>query len=241
MKKLFAVVCLFLSFSAMSNPLPDFPFVIVSEHITKQVKPDSAKVNFSIIAFDKSSSKASEKLNGTMNNVLNLLKSFQISTDKLESYQVRKRAKRAQRDREYNLEILGYDFSQDLTLTLDSLKRYPELMDELLKIDGVDSVSPVFETSKAKQIEHELIKELSDKARAKADYLASVQSRKVKSLYGVTTDQSFSNAMAKFSLRDSGSRTERFAVSGSRRMTFSMFVPEYIEINQNITAIYKLK
>ena len=231
---------LLLSASAVANPLPDFPFVIVSEKLTKQVKPDFVEVRFSIIAYDESSELAMGKLDNTATKVVSLLNELDIPKTKLEFSSINKEAKRDRKEQNFDLAILGYDVRQQLTLKLSELTKYPSFMKKLIAIDGVVRANSVFQLLNANDVKDKLITELSDKAKLKADSLAKAQGRQVKSVYGITTKDNFGEALAWFSLQ-SNSNSKYMLSSGYRPSNFEMLVPEYIEVDQQITAIYKLK
>lgn len=226
---------------SVANPVPEFPFVIVTESIDKRVKPDLVKIRFNLVSFDKSSEKSLANVKGAGSQLLSVMKKFQLPVSALESTQIDKKTKRARRDGAYNLEILGYETSQNFKLTLSQLEKYPELMADLVAMDGLEGVEAFFETTKEEQYQSELINELSQKARTKAESLASAQSRKIKNVFGITTEGSFGQAYAIFALEFEPSTHALAMDVSSYDMDLTMMVPEFIEVRQRITAIYELR
>ncbi len=86
-----------------------------------------------------------------------------------------------------------------------------------------------------------MIVELSAKARKKADSLANAQSRKVKRVYGITTEGDFGQAYAIFSLEYNPQTYSVAMDASSYGMELVMAVPKFIKVGQRITAIYELK
>jgi len=241
MKHVILILSFLISCTVSANPVPDFPFVIVTENLDKKVKPDLAKINFTLLAYDNSSVKTMESLTGSSALILDLLEEKGISISSLESSQVDKTIKRARKEGVYGLEILGYEMTQDFVLTLNDLDIYPSVMNALIKLDGVQGADALFETTKEDVYKEEMILDLSIKARKKADMLAEAQSKKVKSVYGITTEGNFGQAYAIFSLEYDPEMYALGMRGGSNEGNLIMTVPEYIEVAQQITAIYKLK
>ncbi len=204
MKIILIVLISLLPLFVKASPLPDFPFVIVNEKIEKEIKPDIGTIHFSFMAFNQESILAMEALSRSTAQVLALLKKYKIPQSQLSSSQVYKSAKRAHREGAYELEILGYTVTQALTLELVDLSFYPELMVELLMIDGLEDIQSDFKSTKETEFKANLLAEVSVKARKKADALAKGQSRLVKSIYGITTQNSFSSSFDGFSLSNRG-------------------------------------
>jgi uncharacterized protein YggE len=222
----------------MANPVPTFPFVIVTEKIDQKVKPDLAKINFNIVAYAKTSNKAMEQLTKDSVEMLEVLRKHEIPISNLESTQVEKDIKKAIKDGVYSHEISGYDVYQVFHLRLTDLEKYPGLMNDLVRLDGVRGIQARFETTKEGEYKDRMIVELSAKVRKKADTLANAQSRKVKRVYGITTEGNFGQAYALFSLE----YTPQVSYSrSSDRTALVMAVPKSIEVSQRITAIYELK
>ncbi|MCO1336729.1 SIMPL domain-containing protein [Microbulbifer sp. OS29] len=240
MKFFVSALSLVMSLAVTANPVPDFPFVIVTEKLEQEVKPDVVKVRFSILTYEQSSNRAMEQLTKFSALMLEALKKHGVPTSSLESTQIDKNTKRARKDGAYNLEVLGYEVQQGFNLRLTNLDKYPSLMNELIRLDGVQNIDAFFETSKEEEYKEKMITELSAKARKKANALAQAQSREVKSVYGITTEENFGHAYAIFSLEYNPQEYALPMAADSYGMDLVMAVPEYIKVGQRITAIYEL-
>ncbi len=241
MKFVLLALSLIVSLPILANPVPEFPFVIVTEKLEQEVKPDLAKVRFSLLAYDKSSSKAMEQLTKFSAQMLEILKSNEIPISNIESTQIDKSTKRARKDGAYNLEVLGYEVQQGFNLRVTDLTKYPGLMNQLIRLDGVQNINAFFETTQEEACKEKMMVDLSIKARKKADILAKAQSRTVKSVYGITTEENFGQAYATFSLEYSPQAYALAMKAESYGMDLVMAVPEAIKVGQRITAIYELK
>jgi len=241
MKYLLTLILLAFSVTAFPNPVPEFPFIILTERLEKRVEPDVVRIRFGLTSYAASSKDSLELLRVSGKSVLSLLKKYEVPAGLLESTQIDKRAKRARKDGAYNLDILGYETTQGFKLKLSDLKKYPSLMNELIAIDGVAGIEAFFESTQEEKYKAEMIQELSNKARKKADTLAKAQSRSVKSVYGITTEGNFGEAYAIFKLQHEPQIHADLAMASSYGMDLTMMVPEYVVVNQRITAIYELK
>jgi uncharacterized protein YggE len=241
MKFIITIFLLVVSNFTYSNPVPEFPFIILTERLEKRVEPNFVKVRFGLTTYSSTSKASLELLRSAGDSVISLLKEHEIPLNLLESTQIDKRAKRARKDGAYNLGILGYETTQSFKLKLSDLKKYPPLMNKLISIDGVTGIEAFFESTQEEKYEEEMVYELSTKARKKADALAKAQSRSVKGVYGITTEGNFGEAYAIFSLQYKPRVMADLSMPSSYGMDSTMMVPEYIVVNQRITVIYELE
>ncbi|MEW5250723.1 SIMPL domain-containing protein [Microbulbifer sp. 2201CG32-9] len=241
MKIILLLTSLTIPLIALANPIPQFPFVIVTESIEKQVKPDVVNIHFEMVAFDKSSEEAMASLTKSSAKMLEILKAHNISQSQLKSSQVEKSTRRARKEGTYNLDILGYEVGQRFTLKLNNLEKYPALANALLRLEGAADINALFKTTKEEEHKDNLILELSTKARKKADKLAHAQSREVRKVYGITTEGNFGQAYATFSLEHNPPILAFAADPAPYGRDLILAIPEYIKVQQRITAIYELK
>lgn len=155
-------------------------------------------MNFDLTAFDSDSTQSLKIVQSAGQEVLALLTKHGISLDQLKSHQIDKNAKRASRDGSYGLEILGYETTQTLSLTVTNWSVYAELMHDLLSLNNLTRIDASFETTKEQILKREMLISLSAEMRSKAETLANAQSQKIKSVYGITNEESFAAAYAVF-------------------------------------------
>ncbi|MGN0920936.1 MAG: SIMPL domain-containing protein [Cellvibrio sp.] len=214
---------------------------MVTKTIDKQVKPDKAQINFTIIAYEKTSENALDKLLQSSAAILQTMKDHGIDASHIESLQIDKTAKRASQQGVYDLEILGYEFRQDFILKLNDVSKFPDFMNDLFKIDGVKDIDSRFESTQSDKYKIQMLEEVSIKSRKKADTLAQAQFRQVKRVYGMTTENRFGDSFAIFSLEGSPSIYLGKPWPSSYGSGLIITVPEYIKVGQRVTAIYELK
>ncbi len=155
------------AFPAWANPVPDFPFVIVTERLDKKAKPDYVKIQFNLLVYEGSSEKAVESLSRSAIQMLEVLEKYEISAKKIKSTKIDKNAKRARKDGFFNLDILDYEVTQDFSVEVENLSKYPEIMNGLFELDGVQNLDALFETKKKKEYQDEMIAEFSQKSARK--------------------------------------------------------------------------
>ena len=95
MYKLFSAIgLLFLSFHVNSANLPDFPFVVATGEVQREVRPDMAKISIEIVAFDEDSDKAVEQVSVASSTLLITLKKHGVSANSIEASDIKKNTTR---------------------------------------------------------------------------------------------------------------------------------------------------
>lgn len=242
MKLLGSLLLFCTALTLHASPLPDFPFVTVTGESTKKVAPDSATIQLQVLVFEKRANTAQTSLDKTTAKLLQVLQKNDIAPTSISSDEVNKRTKRSRDNRSYEeLEILGYELSRHFTIELDDLKKYPTLSTDLLKLDNVVGVSSQFDVTNRQDIEVELIAEAGQKARTKAQLMASGLGVKLGSVFAMNDTGSFQSFFATFGLESqsySYARGEKLA--STRAGNQSSFIPEFIQISKRINVVYKL-
>ena len=191
--KLLGMVFLFIfSVFTYASSIPDFPFITVTGKSIRKVEPDKVSLRFYVITYDKEASIAKSLLNKTTLEILKILKSNGILVKNITSFEINKRAKRV-RDKDYNdLAISGYEFTQRFEINIHDLKSYSELTNALLDSSNVENIESHFYFSKKDKIEVELIKEAAEKAKQKAEHIATGLGVKIDSVFAFNDTGSFS-------------------------------------------------
>lgn len=242
MKLLGSLLLFFTALTLQASPLPDFPFVTVTGESTKKVAPDTATIQLQVLVFEKRANTAQASLDKTTAKLLQVLQKNDIAPTSISSDEVNKRTKRSRDNRSYEeLEILGYELSRQFTIELDDLKKYPHLSIDLLKLDNVVGVSSQFDVTNRQDIEVELIAEAGQKARTKAQLMASGLGVKLGPVFAMNDTGSFQSFFATFGLESQSygyARGEKLA--STRAGNQSSFIPEFIQISKRINVVYKL-
>lgn len=218
--------------------LPDFPFVIASGHAELKVKPDTATVYVQVLAFDQNSDKALSQLHRATSQIMEKLKVHGIALEQLEASDLRKETKRHRTDSNQTTEILGYEVSRDLIITLHDLRVYPELMRDLAFLDHTSSVFTLFDSNKRKEMERELSQVAGKNARENAEAAAKSLGSSVHSVYAISQSTNFNELFP--GVGSYGSR-QAMAFRYSDHEQLKLFAPETIDIQQSINVVFRLK
>jgi len=226
------------SLNTIAANLPNFPFVVSKGSAEKKVMPDKATVHISFLSFSEESGVALDNLNSSSEKLFSLLEKYKIDLKNLDARDIRKDTKR-KKDRDYNrLEILGYEVSRSMTLNLKDLKTYPSLMNDLIAIENLSSISTVFDTVNRVQFEADLMNEAGADARSRADLMAKSLGAKVQSVYAISQESDFGSFFATFGAPEVSAFYEREGGGSSRTR---MLVPEHIYISQSINVVFRIK
>lgn len=232
------LVLLFSQWSVGAN-LPDFPFVVSVGNADKDVKPNMARIQLSIMAFEQESDLALKSVNLASTSVMDVIKKYEVSSGNIDASDIEKATKR-KRDSEYNtMDILGYEVSRSMTITLDSLTKYSELMSDLVAINHVSSARTTFDISNRKEIEAELTHMASKNARIKAEKMAESLGTKIQSVYAISQDSNFSEFFATFGARSEQMLADMAYRSGEYNTV--MFVPKSIKVWQGVNVVFRIK
>lgn len=242
MRLLASLMLLCSALQLQASPLPDFPFVTVTGESSRQVAPDIATVQLQLLVFNKRAQAAQTELEATTSKLLQTLQRLDIDFKKISSEQVNKRTKRSRKNSSYEeLDILGYELSQQFKIELEDLTKYPQLSTDLLKMENLVGVSTRFDLSNKEDIEIELIAEAGSKAKNKAKLMASGLGVKLGQVFAMNDTGSFQSFFATFGLGAESygyARQEKYA--STMAAPKAAFIPEFIDISKRINVVYKL-
>ena len=237
---MFNVNGLFLVFLALSPfsfaaDSPEFPYVVAVGSAERDLKPDRATIRFGIMAYEQESKSALDKVNLTTRRALEILKSYGIDADAIEATDLNKSTTR--NDEYEDLEILGYEVSRSLTVKLDDLSKYSEVIDNLAAEDNLIRIRSSFDISNRREIEAELVQQAGADARRNAELMCEGLGVDIHSVYAVSQISNFDSFYSKFGI----SRHRVFndmPIESSHRTI--LFVPESINISQGINVVFRI-
>lgn len=239
-KTVVLILSCLMSFSAMAADLPSFPFVVANGVAEKKVAPDIATIHLSILAFEKESELALKATNDTTTKVTQILAKHGVGNDKIEATDIRKNTIR-KRDSEYNaLNILGYEVSRSLTIRLDNLTQYSDIMGNIIGTNNVSGVRAEFDVSNRKALEAELVAIAGADAKEKANAMAKGLGTTVRSVYAISQSSSFNNFIADFGATSMQSMVLSRAAGGGSYETL-MFAPETITLEKTLNVMFRIK
>lgn len=219
--------------------LPDFPFVVSDGKAEKKITPDIATIHLTITAFHKDSDQALKTVNLTTTAVTEVLIKHGVSTEQIEATDINKSTAR-KRDSEYNqLEILGYDISRSMTIKLNNLAKYSEIIGDIIATNNVSGVQAQFDLSTRTELESELTLLAGQNAREKAEQMARALGTKIHSVYAITRGAGFEELFGSYGPGEKVMMM-RMAAGGGAYDTI-MFPPREITVSQEIKVIFRIK
>ncbi|WP_206099515.1 SIMPL domain-containing protein [Rheinheimera riviphila] len=228
-----------ISQPTFAKSLPDFPFVVTTGSAERSVKPDIATIRILVLVFHKDSAVALQQVAETSSKLTSLLRQLKIPLNALEASDLEKEVKRQRGESYDDLQVFGYEMSRTFTLQLTQLEHYPELADELLKLNHISGLYTRFDSSLREQLEAELVIAAAKDAAKQAERMAQSLGNKIHSVYAMSQASGFGNFFAAFGAREETYQAKAFNV-GDNEKNLTMFIPKTIEIQQGINVVFRL-
>ena len=244
MKKLvfiFAILFALLSFNASASEMPDFPFVFADGEAKTEVPPDMVIVSFSIQEFNKDSAAALAVVKERSRELINFFAEQKIEARDIVAYEIDKSTVR-KRDKGYHpLDILGYDVSRRVVVSLRDLTLYEKLYNKLLSLNNVGRISTSFDRSDREKIEEELVAKACQNARDRAELMAKGLGVQLGNVFAIS-QLDFRRLPAVFAISGQGSalRLSSEGVEGKSTDEF-VFMPSTITFKNTVKVIFRLK
>ena len=217
---------------------PDFPFLVAEGKATAEVPPDKAKLSLSVSAFDANSSVAVETVQNRIGEVLSVFKKYAVPGTSITSHNLVKEVERSSEDR-VELEIIGYYVSRRMSVDLDDISQFSDLVADLASLDNVSSINTAFDVSTREDIEANLMSSAGSDARRKAESMARGMDTSLGSIFAIS-ESSVSSSLALFGMGD-GSPYYAGAPSIRGGYAATVFVPSTITLRQSVNVIFELK
>ena len=150
MKGIIIFLLIVIAVNCEASSLPDFPFLLSTGEARLEVQPDRVEITLTIEEFNKEPNVALKIVNERALELIGISKKYGVQHDDITSYQIDKRIRRNRGKSYEDLEIIGYEFSQPFKLILNSIDRYPEYLEELLKLKNVDGINASYDVSNRK-------------------------------------------------------------------------------------------
>lgn len=241
MKGIFAVFLMCVVIDCVASSLPDFPFLLSTGEARLEVQPDLVNVSLTIEDFDKEPENALSTIKTTGGELVQLITEHGVKSDDISSYQVDKRIRRSRGKSYEDLEILGYEFSQRLNFTLYGIKRYPELLEKILKIKNIDGINASFDISNREDQEAKLVSMASSNAKSNATQLSDGMGVSLGSIYALTQDSHFGSFFAQFGLKKEDFDFRGPPPQDNPGSRLGLFAPKTITLYKTIHVVYKIK
>ncbi|HBN90801.1 SIMPL domain-containing protein [Rheinheimera aquimaris] len=230
---------LLISSSVAASPLPDFPFINVTGEAKLDVAPDKARIQFMIRHTAERADAATEAVYKQGRDLMQFLSSVGVSEADIDAAQINKEALY----KDYNdRAITGYEASQPITVTLNQLTHYIDVMDYLFKQENVFSINGSFDSSQREALETKLSQQAGEDARRRADRLAGAQGVKISTVFAITEAGGWGQLAGDFGF--SGNAVSFGAMRGKAEMADSganLVLPRHITLQKSVNVIYKIK
>lgn len=183
MKTLF--IFLFVSMStltALAVDIPQQPFIHVSGHAEKFVKPDNAVLSFTVKYSDKNYQKGYDKIQNKTNEIIKRCIEKSILISNIETFEIH-----VYENKDYNKNVIRfYSFRRPFVIKLNSLKNISSILDELHRFKISGSISSKFDILNRNEIEKELLKKAIENSKTKAKQLANLYGSKLNGVLAIS-------------------------------------------------------
>ena len=210
--------------------MPNHPFVTASGRSELWMRPDIGELKFEAGAQNVSAETAASELLALSAGIMQLIADHGIPEDDITAYEVQKKT----------VPVNGspdpaYSMTRYFSIRVRGLEQWPDLLEQLMKMDHVDSVSTSFDRSDSDDINMRLMTGAADDARKKATLLAQSFGRKLGPVTAIARGP-LDKIGAPFIEQEAG-RERR----GTRAQTGTYAVPASIPYSQTVNAIFMLK
>jgi hypothetical protein len=210
---------------AQSPPagLPDQPHVIGRGHGEVKVSPDTASMDFDLMATGKTSEEVADALDSQAARVTELLRSMGVKADDI-------RASNVSIGPDYRCngqhpENVARRGTRNYSVTLRDLSQFPDFLRKLTELDVGRLGAIRFSTSKEKTARREALRKAIADARAQAELMAEGAGASIRTVYSVSE-----------SGPDRGPL--EFARMSSQRNGQAYLVPSFITLDADVTVVY---
>jgi uncharacterized protein YggE len=219
------------AFSAQAAELPNHPFVTTSGRSELWMRPDIGELKFEAGAQNVSAETAANELLALSASIMQLIADHGVPEDDITAYEVQKKT----------VPVNGspdpaYSLTRYFSVRVRGLDQWPDLLEQLMKMDHIDSVSTSFDRSDSDDINMQLMSGAADDARKKATLLAQSFGRKLGPVTAIARGP-LDKIGAPFIEQEAG-RERR---GGTRAQTGKYAVPTSIPYSQTVNAIFMLK
>ncbi|RYY01348.1 MAG: DUF541 domain-containing protein [Gammaproteobacteria bacterium] len=238
---------LVLGSHAIADNIPEFPFLLANGDAEIKVKPDIAKISFTIIEFNKDSKEAKLSVANRGQALIALTRKLGIDDMQVTSTEYNKSTKRKRDEHYQDLDILGYDVSQNFTVELRDISLYSSFADQLISSQNVENIRTEFKVSNEAEIDRDLLKIATANAKRNASDLASGMGVKLGPMYAVSQDHHFASLEAVFGIyRGSVNAPPDYIPPPSLDFVpdaagANMFIPKTILLSKSVSVVYRVK
>ncbi len=214
---------------------PNVPFLIAEGDARVDVPPEKATIQLRVVAFAKESEAAVATVQQQVTRVLEVFEKFEIPSEAITSFSIRKSVERARQDRQ-DLEILGYYVSRKIEAEISDLSGFGDLTAAVVGLDNVSRVDAQFDVNNRDDLEAQLTRQAGADARRKAENMAAAMAVSVGSVRAISETEFRSDGMAFYELAD-GVYPRMAAM---RPYEDTVFAPATIAVRQSLNVVFEI-
>ena len=178
------LVALFFTASVQAVNLPNQPHVYVEGNAELKIKPDTVKFQLRIEDMQLESIRAKATVDQRSNTLIALCKKLKVAKEDISttSLDIRPEYRYDRGERSY----AGTRVSRDITITLRSLEKYPEVIAALFESKVSETLNTQLLVSDEKKQRDVVLQKATEDAKQRAESLAKVQGVKLGGVYSVS-------------------------------------------------------
>jgi len=225
-----ALLLLWAHACTQAADMPNHPFVTSSGKAQLWMQPNIGELRFETGTQHASAEIAASQLQELSAAILQALAAHGVAPGDIESHEFSKKAVPVNGSQE-----MAYSIGRSFRVQVRDLAQWPSLMDAVLAMDHVDTVSASFDRTDSDDINRELMSAAASDARSKAAQLAQAFGRKLGPAVAIARGP-LDKVSAPFVAQHPGASD-----SGTAAVSGRSTVPPSIPYAQSVNAIFALK
>jgi uncharacterized protein len=225
---------------AAASPVPDFPFIAVSGSASKEVPPDKATIEFTVLCHDPDSEVAVASINKSLKTLVEGIVGLGISKDEVVADDLSKLAVREKTEGYKELKILGYDATREVMVKVSKIEHYTPVIRLIMANNSVTKISSQFDSSSREKIEADLVVSACVDAKRKANLMSNGVGATLGDVFAVS-DEEFLRLSDHFGFGYSGSGGDVLpALDSGRDEEAPVFFPSKIKVYASVNVLFRL-
>lgn len=229
--------------------LPAYPFINVTGNAMKAVRPDLARVNFTVKARDASAEVAARTSAERAQEALDLLAGAGVAPADIDVHEIGKEVvfdRNPGTSKGTRAGSPHYEVSRSFSVVLRSVASWPDLGTKLLEMPDVEGLEAHFGRADRETLEAELVAAAAHDAQQRAERLAAGFGQRLGPVQAISQEPfeqvAYRLLRADVRYEYDGSASLRAGVSGPRQSSIAqVLVPATIPLGASVNALYRLE
>lgn len=188
MKRVLYLLLSFPMFAFAEGGLPTTPYIYVEGRASIEKPADMVTLEFSVVGRASEQNKANAAAQEKSSKVLDLLKATKIDENDVIAETVRSQAEFEETEHRSNrsAKIIGYSVTRPFQVKVKSVTAFPKLVDELMKMEGVEVSGIEGGFSKWKEVQDQVWEKALADARGQAEKSLKPMGMKIDSVFAIS-------------------------------------------------------